>query len=192
MDETLITIEELLGLPMTNNQHLGLVDNMNYGHVTNAYAEQEYSNSRPAVEASQPATQPQPYQPDTWVQGGTILSDTYYNVTDSGVQEVTRASANTTAQWEADVRQRQQELVQGRSRYNTPPTSGGFTPYLDVSEGKKATPEELEAQRNRETADSLTAMIGRLKREEGTLRLKLQHNLEAQRRAKQRLEELAD
>ncbi len=177
---------------MTNNQHLGLVDNMNYSHVTNAYAEQEYSNSKPAVEASQPATQPQPYQPDTWVQGGTILSDNFYNVTDSGIHQVTKGSENTTEQWERDVRQRQQELVRGRSRYNTPPTSGGFTPYVDVSEGKRATPEELEEQRNRETVEQLTAMIGRLQKEEGTLRLKLQHNLEAQRRAKQRLEELAD
>ncbi len=173
---------------------------MNYDEVTAAFEQEEYDSSRPPVEASQPAISPVPMQPDAWRPDATQQPDlnnpiqeygSYKTVThkvDDQVKEVEDFES-----WESRVQKESRNMYEDSvRRYNTPPTDSGFKPYVDVSEGKRATSEELEAQRNRETADSLTAMIGRLQREESTLRLKLRHNIEAQQRAKQRLEELAD
>ncbi len=183
-------------------EQLGLVDNVSTNHIADAYAQVEYNTTRPAVEG-QPAIQANANLPgvnygtgnyDTrdggYVHAGKVLSDQYINFSDSGVHSVDVMTNNTSQEWEQQVRRQQQAQVRGRTRYNTPPTSGGFTPYVDVSDGKKATPEELEVQRKNETIEQLAGVLGRLQKEETTLRLKLQHNMEAQRNARERLTEL--
>lgn len=106
--------------------------------------------------------------------GGTVLSDTTISYGTSGIVERDNlASRNTTSDWEAQVRAADSQRIAGRTVFNTPPSSGGFAPYVPVHDGKVPTKEELEKERNKTKISNLNNRLRNLQNDERTLSLKL-------------------
>lgn len=109
-----------------------------------------------------------------YVPGGTILTDNIYEFSDRGVHQVHEYSHNTSAKHEAHMKQEQQRVqVTGRSIYQTPPKSGGFKPYVDVSEPPKPTEEQLALLKTRDRLITINNKLRLLQLDEQRYETKL-------------------
>lgn len=160
---------------MNNNnkqqqQQLGLVDNLAVDPSIKQTQDYLEADSRSPVDASSPSTTPLPYEANNEVlqpMAGTVLTDNIYQFTDQGVHTVREYSHNTSAKHEARMREEQQRVqASGRSIYQTPPSNGGFKPYVDVSEPPKPTEADLSQLRELERLRSINQRLKSLQRDE--------------------------
>lgn len=162
-----------------NSQHPGMANDQIDSMATNPYHQQSQQyldvDAQPATDyTEQPTINPQPMRPDEWIQGGTILSDTTYGMGQNGIVERDNlASVNSTSDWEAQVRKANSQRIAGRTVYNTPPRNSGFTPYVDINDGKPPTKEELEKERNKSKISNLNNRLRVLAHDRQVARLKL-------------------
>lgn len=151
--------------------------------ITKDYLQQEHNSLGAPVDGSSPSLDPQPYYPD----GGTILSDEYFNYSNSGIQEVGSYSVNTVAQDEARMRQIEKERQMGRSIYNAPPSVSGIP---NIAEPPKPTQDQLAQQMKEANINSLTMKINSLQNELGVLQMKITRTEIGLKKAKKQLSEL--
>ena len=136
------------------------------------------NDARPPMEAQAPSTTPQAYEANTEnlsvPMAGTVLRSETFNISDSGVQKVNEYSHNTSNQAELRAKLEQQRVrTTGRSIYQTAPTSGGFEPWVDVSEPVKPTEKDLTQLRKLETLRTINNKVRSLKLDEQRLSIKL-------------------
>lgn len=158
---------------MNNNNKLGLVDNLNQENIKEQYAQEEYNDARPPVEASQPTINPNQNIPgfnfgnptidkgSGWTEGGTILQSNTYNITESGVQEIHSYSHNQYEQEERRLRLEEQDIINSRkSIFMTPPETGGAPSLSD--EPDKPTEEQLTELHKKDRVNVLTNRLKEL------------------------------
>lgn len=126
-----------------------------------------------------------------WVEGGTVLTDTYYNVTDSGIVETHSYSHNDYEQRELRARQEYQRQLQGRGLHQTPPSNSGFSPYLSTNEPPKPSAEQLAQLRKRDHLVNLNSRLKTLVHERQVASLKLASIDRNIKSLEQELEELS-
>ena len=150
-----------------------------------------YKDAQPATEYSQqPTINPQPFQPDTWVEGGTIIEDRTFSYGDYGVVERDNlASRNSTQAWEAQVAKAHRDATQGKSRYNVPVTQ---TPSVapNVPEPPKPSEAQLAQLRKRDRLVTINARLKTLQHEEYLTQKKLSNIRASLRSLKEEVESL--
>ena len=123
--------------------------------ITKDYLQQEQSGLTKAVDGSSPAINPQPYCPE----GGTILSDEYFNHSNTGVVQVNSYSVNTVEYDEARLREIEQQRVLGRTIYNTPPS---VSVMPNVDDGLRVDDNTLALLKERELLRSMNSRLKNL------------------------------
>lgn len=164
--------------PYGNDQ----VDTVGYNpSLAKDYLQQEHNSLGAPVDGSSPSLDPQPYYPD----GGTILSEEYFNYSNSGVASVASYSVNTVEQDEQRMRQIDLEATQGRSIYNAPPKSSGAP---SINDGEKLNSTQLEKQIKENNINNLIYKLSLLTREKESLEIRLINTERAIKNTKNELE----
>ena len=164
--------------PVNNQEKLGLVDNISTKHIEEAFLKAELEASAPAIKAPQPATRPQPYEPDV-----------YYG--QQGLEGVVRTTQDyeTWEQFETRVAKQHADRGLGKSVYNTAPTHSGYRPYVDLTEPPKPSQQQIEDLKRQQDVNDIQQRLTLLKQAETKLRKDLERNVSVQRTLRQRLDD---
>ena len=135
---------------------------------TNSYLDRDAQRPQ---DVGQPSIRPLPFEANNevlggYVQGGTVLSSSTYEISDSGIVSSDNYSYNDYEQRELKARQEYQRQLYGKGIHQQPPRNSGFVPYESVDYGVKPSSSEIEELRKQEQYRSITNRLRSLKQDE--------------------------
>lgn len=170
-------------------ENLGLVDQMQTKHITNAFDRAEYETSRPAVEAGQPSIKPEPYFPDSVMENAPSAYEEAVDNYDIHTNTYSPSNVETWEEFETRIQKQQVQTIRtGQTRYNSPPVTSGAP---SISDGKRPSQEEVIELQRKESIEYLNKQLMTLQMEQSQLQLKLNRNKQNQKSIQDKLNTLS-
>ena len=171
-------------------ENLGLVDQMQTKHITNAFDRAEYNASRAPIENSRPALVHEEGVPalETSNEFDIYTQTVDGNTFSTGVQ-VNPVHIESFDDWEMRMQREQiQQYRGGQTRYNSPPVTSGIP---NVPDGKKPNADQVKEMQRQESIEHLNKQLMTLQMEQSQLQLKLNRNKQNQKSIQDKLNTLS-